>query len=731
MSSKSLAAAEMAQAVGHESNYSDRVWAATPLEADYTTDHQNPAWVGETLAELRSDASANNEHRLNARTKVMVELSTGTHTTGAKNGVTSRHLFLHSPPGQPREWHPTDSVAIVEDPSGSSCRVSLDVGSQELSWTFSKEEGDFFFVPDELLQVVETADMCAVEACGRSVFSGNVLPASFRTLGGKMSKVWATSNVVPDELYGCYDETSDPYLLDAFGLVRYRACEVTDPVGWEVEQTDAGTPPDDDAGREKSVALQIDHLPWLFPDATAYYPRCQCVKEKAAGDGETAACTSGTYVYDHSTNTIRPMEKQESYIAISYTWAEYPVEKHWPMQRAIDQLREKTNTNVFWIDRFSINQNCKTHKAEQIPKMGHIYSNASHVACLLPGVSHVLPAAVRNPNMVMRRRDFSQATAPFRAQAKASPWFRRVWTWQEGLLATRSTFVTQNDILDGWLVDNILNATRLARCGHVSHMPALPASSGIQSLRSLAASSDMQLLYTRTADDSASRELRYSWGTSGKFTLMGAAVATRRRSAGRKVDEVYGLLGMVERGGRMPVSSDEDNTVEKILTEALKIGLMTTEVLSGASVSKTSGRGWLPDIPVQKESPHFALQLGQLNRGGYKMEGNEDGMAVVTGATMPKGCRWTRDDGDGDAKFKLRSSEGQILASSNDVELAKHLEKPMLFLFLDDVLSGDCYGTFAMLEEADQIARRRITSCRLRVESAGFRMKEGTCVVVC
>lgn len=162
-------------------------------------------------------------------------------------------------------------------------------------------------MPDELLQVVETADMCAVEACGRSIFSGNVLPASFKTLGGKMSRVWATSSVVPDELYGCYDEASDPYLLDAFGLVRYRACEVTDPVGWEV---DAGTPPDDAAGREKSVALQIDDLPWLFCDPTKYYPSCQCGKDKgAAGDGEAAACTSGTYVYDHS--TCRPTRSDQ------------------------------------------------------------------------------------------------------------------------------------------------------------------------------------------------------------------------------------------------------------------------------------------------------------------------------------------------------------------------------------------------------------------------------------
>lgn len=192
----------------------------------------------------------------------------------------------------------------------------------------------------------------------------------------------------------------------------------------------------------------------------------------------------------------------------------------------------------------------------------------------------MLPDDVREPGLVMRQRDFCQATAFFRAQVKASPWFKRVWTWQEGLLATRSMFVTTNDFLDGWLVDNILNATRFARCSFVSHIPALPASSNIQSL-SLAASSDTQLLYTRTADNDTSRELRYLWGDSRKFTLMEAAVATCRRESSRKLDEVFGLLGMVEGGERITALYVENETtvdMENVLTEALKIGLMTVTV---------------------------------------------------------------------------------------------------------------------------------------------------------
>lgn len=690
-------------------------------------DANNTGWVGETLAELRSDAFPI-EHRLNARTKVTVDLAEGTYMRGVKDGVVDDHLFLHSEPGKSpenREWHPTKSLTIAEDPSGV-CRVTLN-GSGKLSWDFIKE-GDFFYAPDELLQVVEVADMCMVGAYGRSIFGRSVLPASFKTLEGKMPKVWATSNLVPDELYGCYEETSDPFLLDAFGLVMYRACEVTDPVGWEVEQTPAGTTDDVSGGSD---------LTWKFPSALAYYRPCRCLKDKASQGKDAADCTRGKYVYDHSTKTIRPMQEGESYIAISYAWSDLKkAGGDPPLQRAVERLCEKMNVMVFWIDRLCINQKCLNHKNEQVPKMGDIYSNAVRVACLLPGVSRVLPGDVRKPSMVIRRRDFCQATAVFRAQVKDSFWFRRVWTWQEGLLATRSMFVTTNDILDGWLVDNILNATRLARCSYVSHIPALPASSNIQSL-SLAASSDTQLLYMRTADNDTSKELRCLWGDSRKFTLMEAAMATRRRESSRKLDEVFGLLGMVEGGERMTVRYVEKETtmdMENVLTEALKIGLMTTEVLSGPSVSNTYGRGWLPNIPVnekspQEKSPHFALQLGQLNRAGRKIEGNKDGMAVLTGATMPRGCKWTCAEGSADAGFELKSEEGQILASSNNVELTKHLEKPMLVVLLDDVLSHDCYGTFAMMEETKQMTIPRVTSSRLRVESAGFSMDQGTCVV--
>lgn len=700
-------------------------------------DPSNTGWVGKTLAELRSDAFAK-ENKLNARTKVTVELAQGTYMEGVKDGVIDHHLLLYSDPEDPgdpaespeiRKWHPTESVAITEDSSGT-CRVTLN-DNLRLSWDFIKE-GDFFYAPDELLQVVEVADMCMVEAYGRSIFGGSVLPASFKALEGKMPKVWATSNVVPDELHGCYEETSDPFLLDAFGLVRYRACEVTDPVGWNVKQTVAGTTDDVGGG---SIGLQIDNPTWRIP--LSLHQPCRCPKNEAKAGQEEKGYTSGKYVYDHNTNTIRPMQEGEIYVAISYVWSQFEDRKadgtrerriDGSMERAVERLHDKTKAMVFWIDYYCINQKCENHKREMVPKMGDVYSNATHVGCLLPSVSCVLPDNIRKPNMVMRREDFCQATADFRAQVKDSPWFTRVWTWQEGLLARKSMFVTRNDVLDGWLVDNILNAARLARCSYVSHITALPASSNIQSLSS-AASSDIQLLFTRTTNDATGRELRCQWGASRSFTLMEAAVATRQRSASRKFDELFGLLGMVEGGERMPVSYHKDNTMENILTEALKIGLMTTEVLSGASVSNTHGRGWLPNVPVQKGSPHFALQLGQLNRAGHKIEGNKDGMAVLTGATMPKGCKWTCADGNTDAGFKLKSEEGQILASSNNVDLTKHLEKPMLVVLLDDVLSSDCYGTFAMMEETDQRTMHRVTSSRLRVESAGFSMEQGTYVV--
>lgn len=174
MSSRSLAAARMARAVGHESN-SNRVSTATPFEADYMTDANNTGWVGETLAELRSDAFADG-HRLNARTKVTVELVEGTYMNGVEDGVIGHHLFLHSDPGQSPEatrWHTTESLTITEDYSGT-CRFTLN-GSRKLSWDFSKEE-DFFYTPDELLQVVEVAEICMFEAYGRSTFGGSVLP---------------------------------------------------------------------------------------------------------------------------------------------------------------------------------------------------------------------------------------------------------------------------------------------------------------------------------------------------------------------------------------------------------------------------------------------------------------------------------------------------------------------------------------------------------------------------
>ncbi|KAF5242109.1 hypothetical protein FAUST_3469 [Fusarium austroamericanum] len=704
----------MAQRVGHQPP-GKRNWNTTPLDADYMVDTNNTGWVNRNLAEIRLDGLAAG-HKLRPSTKSTVKLAEGKYMTGIEDGVTRRHRFLYSEDDRSQEtraWHLAESLTISEHASGTYT-VALK-GEQEFSWDFRKEEG-FFFVPDELLQVVEVADMCTVEAYGKSIFSGKTLPDSFKQLKGKMTKVWATSNVVPGDLYGCYDEHSDPFLLNAFGLVRYRACEVSDPVGWDVDQTPVVICNDTSIGR---LALLDGHPTWNFP--AVHYSPCPCLKAQDLCGKEISDCTSGKFVYDHGLRAIRRMQEGESYVALSYVWTEF--QANGLMQHALERVCAATNMVVFWIDQYCINQQCNNHKSEQVPRMGEIYSNATNVACLLPTVDRVLPANVRNRTMVMRRDEFSEATATFRAQIKASRWFTRVWTWQEGLLARKSMFVTSNDVLDGWLVDNILNATRVSRCSYVSHLPAVPTTSNVQSL-SLALSSDTQLLYQRTADDAASRELRQYWGTSKSFSLMGAVIATRRRSAGRKLDEVFGLLGMVEGGERMPVSYN-DNTMENVLTEALRNGLMTTELLSGVTVSSTQGQGWMP---VLFNSSHIGLQLSRLNRAGRNITANKDGMAVLTGKALPKGCKWTTSpDSRSDAEFKLKSEDGRLLASSNNAELAEHLERPMVVVLLDDVLSGDCYGTFAMMEETSEIAMRRITSSRIRLHS--FDMQQGTYIV--
>ncbi|RFU80061.1 het domain [Trichoderma arundinaceum] len=711
MPSLRVKAADMAKKVAHEKQ-NNRKWATTPLEADYAVDTNHNEWVHNNIVEVRQDRDEEDNDRPDMRTRVTVKLAEGTHMDGIMAGVIDHHLLIHSEPAQPaavREWHATKSVDIVEDSRGT-CNVSVESG--EFSWAFTKEEG-FFYVPDELLQVVEVTDMLIVEAYGRSLFSRNTLPTSFRTLDGKMPKAWATSNVVPDELYGCYAEGSDKVLLGAFGLAIFNACEVTDPVGWEVEQISVSTSDGDTRGRNSQT--QDDAPTWQFTRNLLAYKDCRCV-------GKEGECTSGKHVYDHETNSVRAMKLGESYVALSYVWAEA---KDGTLQRAVQRMCEETKVTVFWIDQFCINQRCLTHKEEQIPQMGEIYSNAAYVACLLPHVSAVLPADVREATMVMHRQKFSQATATFRAQVKASAWFTRVWTWQEGLLAYSSKFVTSNDILEGWLVDNILNATRLGRCGYVSHLPALPASTNVQSL-SVTVSSDTQLLPMRTASDAASRELRARWGVSRTFTLMGAVMATRKRMATVELDQLYGLLGMVDGGERMTVRYT--STMEDLLTEALQNGMVTAELLAGVTNCDTKGRCWLPNM---RHTSHFAAGLGRLNRAGRKVEGNSEGMATVTGYTMPSSSVWAYDDSSVDIRFVLKSPEGETLASSNDEMLRQLLGTPVQVVLLDDVLSPDSYATCAIMVGAWN-SFHRITSIRMLIEGQGIHsMMEEAHVIGC
>jgi hypothetical protein len=228
----------------------------------------------------------------------------------------------------------------------------------------------------------------------------------------------------------------------------------------------------------------------------------------------------------------------------------------------------------------------------------------------------------------------------------------------------------------------------------------------------------------RASNYATSRELIVQLGAPQTFTLIRAVMATRKRRATVELDQLYRLLGMVEGGGQITVRYT--STMEDVLTEALENGMITTELLTGATICDSNGRCWLPDM---RHSSHFATGLSRLNRAGRKVEGNKLGMAVVTGYTMPSNSVWTYDDGDDDARFKLKSPAEEILASSNDEVLKPLLGTPVRVVLLDDVLSHDCYATCATMVSAGNIAHR-ITSSRLRIESRGMRyMVEETHVV--
>ncbi|KAK0639054.1 heterokaryon incompatibility protein-domain-containing protein [Cercophora newfieldiana] len=165
-------------------------------------------------------------------------------------------------------------------------------------------------------------------------------------------------------------------------------------------------------------------------------------------------------------------EQAENYEALSYVWGDasnrvsirvngvpFRISKN--LRDALLDLRHATNTRVVWADAICINQNDSAERDSQVASMRAIYQNASQtVVWLGPEMSKKTPRAfeliqklyndaldVRKSGKAVERwkgKEYSKLMLDDTMEAvfMRHPWWLRVWTAQEILLARRATIVS-------------------------------------------------------------------------------------------------------------------------------------------------------------------------------------------------------------------------------------------------------------------------------------------------
>jgi hypothetical protein len=174
----------------------------------------------------------------------------------------------------------------------------------------------------------------------------------------------------------------------------------------------------------------------------------------------------------HCTLTIVSLLQDPVYEALSYTWGDEtkttvinvegsPFDVTSNLATALRHLRKPDEPRVLWIDALSINQKDIPEKNSQVPQMGNIYRRATTVIAWL-GESREDGELAFDTFLALSEETTDGKhwgeigrpnTGSYALEAKnlkavialvARPWWRRIWTVQELILATKLVFVCGN-----------------------------------------------------------------------------------------------------------------------------------------------------------------------------------------------------------------------------------------------------------------------------------------------
>jgi Heterokaryon incompatibility protein (HET) len=226
-----------------------------------------------------------------------------------------------------------------------------------------------------------------------------------------------------------------------------------------------------------------------------------------------------------------------NYFALSYTWGDKIYEKESNLTitkidgktysaqltllgakalKKIETFIDKHQTNIgyVWIDNYCINQGDEDEKGKEVAGQKKYYNNATAT----------LVAVNAKIGKRKQESDLEWAKHIIR-KIVTSPWFTRVWTFQEGLLSKQTIFMFDDGIVDG----RILSRVWL----------------GVQKTDGLIKLNNNILATTLGWNYDSEREKTVNLGLIESLT----AVSNRQKTV--VVDGIYAILGLLPYGDKV------------------------------------------------------------------------------------------------------------------------------------------------------------------------------------
>ena len=351
------------------------------------------------------------------------------------------------------------------------------------------------------------------------------------------------------------------------------------------------------------------------------------------------------------------------YVAISYTWHEKPEQgpdfsetiycNEQPVSisknlfNLLKRLRDPENKRRIWVDQLCIDQGNAIEKAEQIPLMGQIYTQASEVVfwigeedagtaqafSLAKGLEKALANMVLNdkhtptPDTILKAEELGDLGLSSLASGEwwpflsllSRPVFARLWIVQEVALASHLTLQCGSHGIAFSTFGNA--ATILTRCRWVDTLQIRYLKYVVEN--NLPADGYLPLVHH--VESLWNRRQHVQSGRAD--TLENLLFTTRRCATSREWghDRVFGVLGLVARGfkgGTLPseLQPSYAKTAEEVYADTVIYLLQQRNLSILSAIEDASLRApactlpsWVPDFSIFPAVEHLGMHAHILN----------------------------------------------------------------------------------------------------------------------